>query len=714
MIYINARFLTQKLTGVQRFAIEITRELKKIYGEQLILLAPCNIVHKDLADEFGVRIIGKKTGYRWEQFELPAYLKDRGCPPLLNLCNLAPLSYPNNFITVHDITWARYPSTYSRSFVAMYRYMLPRLCAKARHLFTVSEFSRKEISSEFGIPENKITVIYNAVGPEFKPVPDEDLRKENYILAVSSLKPNKNFGFIVRNLGRITEKVPGLKLYIIGDCQSKSFAKVDVDGLKSNPAVRLLGRVSDEDLVRYYSNARSFVFPSFYEGFGLPVIEAQACGCPVVSSNAASLPEILGDSALLFDPRDDDDFVSKLLQSLGQDFSQKARENVERFSWERQAGIMAAALNRYTGASTADFFLSMIRLGLGHTDSIDLDQDAASRMLEYHSDAIISFCKHHGIRAIFYDAVEKLVQSGMTLSPKMKLTYMNGAVNSEKAYGRMERVIADLAEKFASEDIRMMVLKGYGLSLNYPVPSHRPSGDLDIWLFGRQKDADEIIRKEGIPVSYELEHHSIFDYEGIEVENHSEFFNTASINSNIRFHNVLLQISGHGNIPYEIGGKTTVYFPSPTFNAIFLLRHAGTHFAPTELVLRQVLDWGFFVKAYGRQVDWSKIIKLFKDENLDRFFASINAICYDYLGFDKDIFPPMPVDAELEARVLGEILRPEYSSPKPKNIVKLLPWKWRRWKANAWKHRLVYSDSLLSTFFTQMISHIQKPKAFKM
>ena len=713
MIYINARFLSQKITGVQRFAIEVSRELKKIYGEEVILLAPQNVIYPDIVEELGVRIIGNRTGYGWEQMELPEYLKKKGSPLLLNLCNLGPLNYPNSSVVVHDIAWKRFPESYSAAFVRSYRFLVPKLCRRARHIFTVSEFSKKEICTEFSLPQDKVSVVFSAVTPVFRHVEDESLRKENYILAVSSMKANKNFGFVVKNFHRIAERVPGLKLYIIGDLESRSFAKVNFDALRANPSVKLLGRVSDEELVRYYSNARAFVFPSLFEGFGLPVLEAQACGCPVISSNTSSLPEVLGDSAVFFDPLNDDDFVEKVVSSLDNPMKSKAAANVARFSWKDTAALMSTVLNRLEGKLFKKFIFEMLRYGLGQSDGVNMEMDVVAGLLKKYQSEFARYFRQQGIQAIIYDAVEKLVQRGMQLDTSLKLAYMNPAIRTEKSYAKMNQAISALASRFSAAGIRTMLLKGMGLSLNYPVPNHRPSGDMDIWLFGRQMDADEIVRRDGIKVSYALEHHSTFNFMGIEVENHSEFFNVASIKSNGHFHSILVKAADESE-PYDLPDGTRIFLPSPAFNAIFLLRHMGTHFAPTEMRLRQVLDWGFFVKAYGSRLDWNSLIKFYKDENLYVFFTIINAICFDYLGFDRTLFPDCPYDRELEDRVVKEILHPEFNERRPKSLVKLLPWKWRRWRANLWKHRLVYKDAPLVVFFTQMTSHIMKPKSFRM
>lgn len=349
-VIVNARFLAQRLTGVQRFSMELSLQLKRILGDKVIFVSPYNIIQTEIARSLDVKVIGKYTGYLWEQIELPLWLKCHGTPKLLNLCNVAPLYYRNNYVTIHDITWVRYPNAYSSMFRMIYNFMIQRLCHNAKHLFTVSEFSHSEISHYYRIPLKKISVIYNAVDNKFSPVVDGQLRNEHYFVAVSSLKENKNFPVVLESFKRLQKRLPKVKLYIIGDLQDKNFRTVDLEEYMQDPQIRFLGRVSDEDLIRYYSNAIAFIFPSFYEGFGLPVLEAQACGCPVISSNCSSLPEVLHKSGLYNSPLDINGFIDKMIQLATDDvlrtgLIQQGFENIKRFSWENSAKRLSILLS---------------------------------------------------------------------------------------------------------------------------------------------------------------------------------------------------------------------------------------------------------------------------------------------------------------------------------------------------------------------------------
>lgn len=343
MIAVNARFLTQSITGVQRYAFEMSKALRKFCNEdEIVFFAPRNIRLKNEAEELNVKIVGSHTGHLWEQLDLPRHLKKIGSPLLLNFCNTAPIFYKNKFSTMHDITYVRYPGTYSRLFRLYYRVMMPLVLRTSRHIFTVSEFSRKEISEYFHFPIENISVAYNAVSSEFKPVVDEKLNAEKYLLAVSSVKENKNFLMALRAFKSVSVNLPQVKLFIVGDLKAGNFSSVDLSEFMNDSNIRFLGRVSDSQLIKLYSNAVAFLFPSLYEGFGIPVLEAQACGCPVIASNTASLPEVLKNSAIMKNPHDVrelSDAITHIAENV--EFRHQVvnlgYENIKRFSWEKSA-----------------------------------------------------------------------------------------------------------------------------------------------------------------------------------------------------------------------------------------------------------------------------------------------------------------------------------------------------------------------------------------
>lgn len=349
MIVINARFLTQETRGVQRFAEQVCLELGAT-RKDLTFVAPHDIRMHDSAKRLQVRCIGRHSGHLWEQLDLPLWLARNGSPPLVSLCNTAPLIYRNQVATHHDITYVRHPESYSRAFRGFYKGLTPLLLRRIKALITVSDFSRREIAGYYGYPSEKICVVPNAVASTFRP-PDPQAPNERdkpYLLAVSSPNAHKNFARMVAAFLSL-EGFDDVELHIVGDSHSV-FSGTDCS-VSDDRRVRLLGRIDDAQLVREYQGARAFVFPSLYEGFGIPPLEAQACGCPVIAARAASIPEVLGESVLYFDPLDIEDIarcMGHVLRDaqLRDDLRTLGEGNVLRYSWKRSAQIVSQLIDQ--------------------------------------------------------------------------------------------------------------------------------------------------------------------------------------------------------------------------------------------------------------------------------------------------------------------------------------------------------------------------------
>jgi glycosyltransferase involved in cell wall biosynthesis len=338
MLVINARFLTQNITGVQRFAIEISKQLEKLYKKEIIFISPKNIIHKNLAKRLDVKVIGSLKGHLWEQIDLPRYLRKINNPLLLNLANTAPLFYRNKIVTVHDIAFLRFPQTFDWKFRLFYKLLIPKIIKKSIHTITVSEFSKREIIELYKIDKKNISVVYNSTSNIFEKIGSD--YKDKYILAVSSLNYQKNFHSLIKASNLLKDK--NIKLYLVGSI-NKNFANLELlKDIEDNKNISFRGRVDDDELVMLYSNALCFVYPSLYEGFGIPPLEAQACGTPTIVSNVASLPEVGNDSFLYCNPYDINDIKEKIEllidnKELQKELVQKGYENIKRFSWEKSA-----------------------------------------------------------------------------------------------------------------------------------------------------------------------------------------------------------------------------------------------------------------------------------------------------------------------------------------------------------------------------------------
>lgn len=266
---------------------------------------------------------------------------------------------------------------------------------------------------------------------------------------------------------------------------------------------------------------------------------------------------------------------------------------------------------------------------------------------------------HQGVSAILLDAIGRLPAEARPPKPVL-MQWIGQTTMMERMYARHKERIASLAELYGQQGIRMLLLKGYGCSLCYPKPEHRPTGDIDVFLFGKQSEADALVEKElGIKVHREYHKHSTFNYGGVEVENHAKFIDDVSHKSNIRFEQILMSV-----LDKEECLKSTidnVLIPSPTFNALCLLRHTGEHFASNEITLRHVLDVETFFQRYHSKIDWALIFKVYKEERMLRFFNAIATICVEHLGMDAACFASddkqyaYSPDTVLANRILSDI-----------------------------------------------------------
>jgi glycosyltransferase involved in cell wall biosynthesis len=337
-IIVNARFLTQPVTGVQRFAIEVSKRLKQKLPD-IEFIAPPHIIHQELAASLQVVTYGRFNSHYWEQIELPVYLRKQGNPLLINLANTAPLFYRNQIVSVLDLSFLINPLWFSRSFAMYYSFVVPRIARNAKKIITISENSRNDIKSRLGIRHENIEVIYCSVSDAFREANTITIKpaEEKYILAVSSLDPRKNFVNLIKAF--IQAGLPDVKLVIVGSA-NKVFADQGIKPLiQNNDKIIFTGYISDKELIGLYSNALLFLYPSLYEGFGIPPLEAMACGCPTIVSDIASLPEVCGDASYYIDPTNVDSIAQGIVtlvrdEKLRKEFTDKGYERVALFSWE--------------------------------------------------------------------------------------------------------------------------------------------------------------------------------------------------------------------------------------------------------------------------------------------------------------------------------------------------------------------------------------------
>lgn len=345
----------------------------------------------------------------------------------------------------------------------------------------------------------------------------------------------------------------------------------------------------------------------------------------------------------------------------------------------------------------------LTRLGLGHYDTLhneDIDWPAVQDLAE-----------KQGLGAIVLDGIERLPEDERP--PKNLLLNWIGEVmqSYENRYELYKRTISDMAGFYNVHGLKMMVLKGYACSLDWPKPNHRPCGDIDIWQFGEQRKADGLVTSEkGIKVDNSHHHHTVFKWGDVIVENHYDFINVYHHKSNNELEKIFKEL-GHDDSHFvELNGEK-LYLPSPNLHALFLLKHTMNDFTSFSMSLRQLVDWGFFVEKHTKEVDWEWLMGILKKFHMMDFYNTITAICVEDLGFETGIFPIVQFHPDLKEKVLKDILYPDYSASEPSCLIPRLLYKYRRWQGNAWKQDLCYSESRWSAFWSGVWGHLLKPKS---
>ncbi len=255
-------------------------------------------------------------------------------------------------LTVHDLSFVHYPETFTPALLRFLNGAVPRSVQRATHILADSEATRSDLIAVWDTPPEKISVLYSGVHSRFHPITDESelarVRQEYgltgrpYLLSVGTVQPRKNYRLLIRAFSSIIEQWPHELVIAGGNGWLFEETLAEADRLGISDRVRFLGFVDDEDLPALYSGATIFLFPSLYEGFGLPPLEAMACGAPVVVSNASCLPEVVGQAAMQLPAGDEDAWRTALLELLPDNVRRshmvaagliRARE----FTWEKAA-----------------------------------------------------------------------------------------------------------------------------------------------------------------------------------------------------------------------------------------------------------------------------------------------------------------------------------------------------------------------------------------
>ena len=327
-IVINGRFLIQRITGVQRYAREICLELDKlIKHNEIVMAVPAETTDIPSYKNIKVVKVGKFHNRLWEQISFPLYVAKMNAISL-NLCNASPLINPG-IVCIHDMKIKAVPQFFSKNFLYWYRLLFFNTVKRAKMIITVSEFSKSEILKYYSVTTKKIIVIPNGwqhfdrISFDENTLTKYGLKKNTYNFALSSLEPNKNFKWIAESALRNPDD-----LYVVAGSINK---KVFTNGLGFDCPnnMKLIGYVTDEEAKTLMRDCKAFLFPSIYEGFGIPPLEAMSAGAKrIIVSDIPVMHEIFGDSV---------DYIGKeysIPKELRND------NKLELFSWEKSSKIL--------------------------------------------------------------------------------------------------------------------------------------------------------------------------------------------------------------------------------------------------------------------------------------------------------------------------------------------------------------------------------------
>jgi glycosyltransferase involved in cell wall biosynthesis len=351
---INGKFMSQRMTGVQRCAYEFAAALDRLDPERtrFSVIVPADA--RTTAAPFKTRrAFSWFKGTLWEQLALPFA---SGKQILLSLCNVGPIVKRRHIVMIYDMAVYDAPSGYSWKFRLWYHLVFFILKLSARHIVTVSEFSKSRIRAVLGLPDSKVSVValgadhIDRIESDTSVISRLNLKKDSYGLAVGSLAGGKNHARVLAAINKL-ELRDGFKFAVVGGNNARIFGTGASRNEGMTDKVVWAGYVPDSELKALYEHAAFFVFPSLYEGFGLPPLEAMYCGCPVIASREASLPEVCGNAALYCDAYSVEDIAAKMTAMMN-DVQMRAMyrarglAHARQFQWAKSARRLLDTVRR--------------------------------------------------------------------------------------------------------------------------------------------------------------------------------------------------------------------------------------------------------------------------------------------------------------------------------------------------------------------------------
>jgi glycosyltransferase involved in cell wall biosynthesis len=354
--------------GISIYSINLMKSVLKLDRENEYLFLYANQSRVGMFGSFPnlrEEVLPSKSKFIWDQFSVPRAAKKFGADIIFNTKFSVPLlSRAKSMLVLHGSEWYVHPEFYSKLDMIYNKILFPVYCGKASAISSVSRTSADDIIEFLSLEPSKVHVVHSSIAEHFhEPISDEarSACKEKYslpdrfVLFVGKIYPGKNFGNIVRAFRKVSEEADcDIRLVSVGDMRWRYKPELKlVEELGLADKVMFPGWVDQHDLPAIYSLADCFLFPSYYEGFGIPLLESMACDCPVVTASTGSCPEIAADAALFADPNDPGEIADQVLRvltddTLSKELVRRGRERIKDFSWDR-AGQMTIDIFRQVG-----------------------------------------------------------------------------------------------------------------------------------------------------------------------------------------------------------------------------------------------------------------------------------------------------------------------------------------------------------------------------
>jgi len=348
---INARFLTQPLTGVQRYSWEMLNALDNLFGPgQAIAYCPCGSKVKVDWKNIQLKEGGRFKGNLWEQYDLPKLIRGT---MLFSPASIGLFYKQHQVVTIHDTSIFAYPEAYTWTFKLKYKSIYRRMARVADHIITVSEFSKRELQHWLKIAPERISVTYEGrehferISSDTSVIERLLLGVKPFFIVVGSNSPHKNLNLVLKANALMDQC--RYEIVLIGGDFPSVFQSTHMEFA---PNIKKAGYLLDEELKALFCKASGLVFPSLYEGFGLPLLEAMTCSCPVICADIPSTREVCDKAALFFDAKRPDDLAMKLGMildnpTLALELKQRGALRSRFFSWTRTAQETKQILERY-------------------------------------------------------------------------------------------------------------------------------------------------------------------------------------------------------------------------------------------------------------------------------------------------------------------------------------------------------------------------------